>query len=169
MSERIGAVKLGEDNGEPFLGRDFGHTRNYSEEIAAIIDEEISSLMTNAHQEAFDILVRNRPVLDSLVTQLLEKETIDRAGLEPIFNEVAMSQPRPAWTGSDNRVPSELPPVEVPAHVASRPEPHGEITVGPGGESNSGSALPPMAPPTGPPATGPLPPYRGAANDERPG
>src|SRR6478736_4491017 len=46
MSERIGAVKLGEDTGEPFLGRDFGHTRNYSEEIAAIIDEEISALMT---------------------------------------------------------------------------------------------------------------------------
>ena len=61
MSDRLGAVKFGEDNGEPFLGRDFGHTRNYSEEIAAIIDEEITRLLTNAHQEAFDILVQNRP------------------------------------------------------------------------------------------------------------
>ena len=96
--------------------RDFGHTRNYSEEIAAIIDEEISALMTNAHQEAFDILVRNRDVLDSLVTQLLERETIDRNGLEDIFAAVVDERRvRPAWTGSDNRVPSRIPPVKVPA------------------------------------------------------
>jgi cell division protease FtsH len=160
MSERIGAVKLGEDNGEPFLGRDFGHTRNYSEEIAAIIDEEISSLMTNAHQEAFDILVRNRKVLDDLVTQLLERETIDRNGLRAIFAGVAMSAERPAWTGSDNRVPSMIPPVNVPAHVSGGPEPTPEITIGPGTEGGSGpSALPPMAPPSGPPASGPVPPH----------
>ena len=61
MSERLGAVKLGEENSEPFLGRDFGHTRNYSEEIAAIIDEEVNKLLTNAHQEAFDILVAEPP------------------------------------------------------------------------------------------------------------
>jgi cell division protease FtsH len=159
MSERIGAVKLGEDNGEPFLGRDFGHTRNYSEEIAAIIDEEISALMTNAHQEAFDILVRNRVVLDDLVTQLLERETIDRAGLTEIFTEVTMTPPRPAWTGSDQRVPSPIPPVKVPAHVAARPEMNGEITVGPGSEPRPGTAtLPPMAPPSGPPVNGPNPP-----------
>jgi cell division protease FtsH len=165
MSERIGAVKLGEDTGEPFLGRDFGHTRNYSEEIAAIIDEEISSLMTNAHQEAFDILVQNRAVLDNLVTQLLERETIDRNGLTDIFAAVVMRPERPAWTGSDSRIPSRLPPVEVPANVpASAEPPPAEITIGPGNEGGSAS-LPPMAPPTGPPATGPMPPdgpYGGA-------
>jgi cell division protease FtsH len=157
MSERIGAVKLGEDTGEPFLGRDFGHTRNYSEEIAAIIDEEISSLMTNAHQEAFDILVQNRNVLDNLVSQLLERETIDRNGLREIFAEVQMRPERPAWTGSDTRIPSRIPPVEVPAHVPSVPEATPEITIGPGNEGGQGS-LPPMAPPSGPPASGPLPP-----------
>jgi len=157
MSERIGAVKLGEDNAEPFLGRDFGHTRNYSEEIAAIIDEEISSLMTNAHQEAFDILVQNRAVLDSLVSQLLERETIDRFGLTEIFANVVMRPERPAWTGSDSRIPSRIPPVEVPAHVPAAPELTPEITIGPGSEGGSNS-LPPMAPPTGPPAPGPLPP-----------
>jgi len=157
MSERIGAVKLGEDNNEPFLGRDFGHTRNYSEEIAAIIDEEISTLMTNAHQEAFDILVKNRDVLDDLVKQLLERETIDRAGLTAIFSAIQMRPPRPAWTGSDAREPSAIPPVHVPAHVPSGPEPAPEITVGPGGEGGSPS-LPPMPPPSGPPVTGPTPP-----------
>jgi cell division protease FtsH len=159
MSERIGAVKLGEDNAEPFLGRDFGHTRNYSEEIAAIIDEEISSLMTNAHQEAFDILVKNRPVLDSLVTQLLERETIDRRGLTEIFAAVVIQPERPAWTGSDTRIPSRIPPVEVPAHVPAAAEPTPEITIGPGSERGSGAtSLPPMAPPSGPPARGPTPP-----------
>ena len=87
MSDRLGAVKLGEDNGEPFLGRDIGHTRTYSEEVASIIDEEINKLLTNAHQEAFDILVQNRDVLDTLVTELLEKETINRAGLSELFAE----------------------------------------------------------------------------------
>ena len=157
MSERIGAVKLGDDTGEPFLGRDFGHSRNYSEEIAAIIDEEISSLMTNAHQEAFDILVQNRAVLDNLVTQLLERETIDRHGLVDIFAAIVKRAERPAWTGSDSRIPSRVPPVEVPAHLAAGPESNPEITIGPGNEGGSGS-LPPMAPPTGPPSSGPLPP-----------
>lgn len=167
MSERIGAVKLGEDNSEPFLGRDFGHTRNYSEEIAAIIDEEISSLMTNAHQEAFDILVHNRDVLDDLVKQLLERETIDRAGLTEIFASVRMRPSRPAWTGSDAREPSPIPPVQVPAHVPAGPESVPEITIGPGNEG-SPSSLPPMAPPTGPPATGPVPPisYGPAPSDD---
>ncbi len=152
MSERIGAVKLGEDNGEPFLGRDIGHTRNYSEEIAAIIDEEVSTLMTNAHQEAFDILVENRSVLDELVTQLLEKETIDRKGLADIFSTVTMRPRRPAWTGSDTRVPSSVPPVPVPSSVNGKPEETHEITVGPGGETPPKGPAP--LPPTGPQGPG---------------
>jgi hypothetical protein len=54
-------------------------------------------------------------------------------------------------------VPSQIPPVEVPAHLTNGTEPRPEITVSPGTESGS-SQLPPMAPPTGPPASGPLPP-----------
>ena len=117
--------------------------------------------MTNAHQEAFDILVRNRAVLDDLVTQLLEKETIDRNGLRSIFDVVVVSPERPAWTGSDNRVPSPIPPVQVPATVPSAQEPPtGEITIGPGNETGPGStSLPPMPPPSGPPAGGPMPPH----------
>src|ERR687897_961681 len=53
MTERLGAIKLGESNGEPFLGRDFGHTRNYSEDVAAVVDEETKMLLATAHQEAF--------------------------------------------------------------------------------------------------------------------
>ena len=58
MTERLGAVKLGDSNSEPFLGRDMGHTRNYSEETAAAVDGEIKTLLGHAHQEAFEILER---------------------------------------------------------------------------------------------------------------
>ncbi len=163
MSERLGAVKLGEENSEPFLGRDFGHTRNYSEEVAAIIDEEVNSLITSAHQEAFDILAQNRNVLDRLVTELLEKETIDSKGLAEIFSDVQMRPERPPWTGSDTREPSTIPPVRVPVTVNGRDEPSAEIVVSPGQE-RPGVALPgdgtgpPVGPPGAPPAGPPLGP-----------
>jgi cell division protease FtsH len=78
MTERLGAIKLGTGDAEPFLGRDFGHQRDYSEEIAAIVDEEVSTLIGNAHQEAYEVLRENREVLDDLVRALFEKETLDR-------------------------------------------------------------------------------------------
>jgi len=112
MTERLGAVRLGEDQGQPFLGRDIGHSRNYSEAVAGIIDEEINRLITSAHQEAFDILDENRDVLDHLVTELLEKETLDKAQVAAIFEPLRRRELRPAWTGSDTRQPSSRPPVE---------------------------------------------------------
>ena len=111
MTERIGAIKLGTSDSEPFLGRDYGHQRDYSEEIAAVVDNEIHDLIKNAHQEAFDILVDNREILDQLVLELLEKETLLKNEIESIFAQVKMVSPRPAWTGSPNRTPSTLPPV----------------------------------------------------------
>ncbi|HEY3001434.1 MAG TPA: AAA family ATPase, partial [Kribbellaceae bacterium] len=111
MTERLGAIKFGEDSSEPFLGRDLGSQRNYSEEIAAAVDEEVGKLIVNAHQEAFDILVENRAVLDNLVEELLERETLDKAQVAQVFEPVRKRPPRPAWTGSPSRVPSELPPV----------------------------------------------------------
>jgi cell division protease FtsH len=115
MTERLGAIRYGQDNSEPFLGRDMGHMRDYSEEIAAAIDEEVRAFIEAAHQEAYDILVANRPVLDALVTELLEKETLDKADVKRIFTHLDMRQPRPAWTGSANRQPSHEPPVMVPS------------------------------------------------------
>lgn len=114
MTERLGAIKLGETNGEPFLGRDFGHTRNYSEDVAAIVDEETKKLLASAHQEAFDILEENRDVLDSLVLALLEKETLDKEQIATVFEPLRRRPVRPAWTGSPTREPSDKPPVDVP-------------------------------------------------------
>jgi cell division protease FtsH len=111
MTERLGAIKFGQDSGEPFLGRDLGSQRNYSEEIAAAVDEEVGKLILNAHQEAFDILVENRAVLDALVEELLEKETLDKAEIARVFAPIQKRELRPAWTGSSTRIPSEQPPV----------------------------------------------------------
>ncbi len=115
MTERIGAIKLGISDGEPFLGRDYGHQRDYSEEVAGIVDEEIRALIQNAHQEAFDILVENRQVLDDLVVELLERETLLKDDIAKIFTNIKKVTPRPAWTGSADRIPSTKPPVALAA------------------------------------------------------
>ena len=120
MTERLGAVKLGDSASEPFLGRDMGHTRDYSEETAAAIDGEVKALLGHAHQEAFEILERNRSVLDALVLALLDKETLDKAEIAEIFQALAMSPARPAWTGSPERVPSSIPPVDIPQAIRER-------------------------------------------------
>jgi len=113
MSERLGAVRYGHDTGEVFMGRDMGHSRDYSEEVAAAIDEEVRTFIDIAHHEAFDILQENREVLDALVVELLEKETLNREEIERIFAPLNRRSERPAWTGSARRVPSTQPPVEV--------------------------------------------------------
>lgn len=120
MSDKIGAVRLGEDHSQPFLGRDLGSSRNYSEAVAATVDEEVSALIIEAHQEAFDILHENRDVLDALVVELMEKETLDKAQVARIFEPLRRREVRPAWTGSDTRVPSAIPPVVIPPKT---PEP----------------------------------------------
>jgi cell division protease FtsH len=135
MTERLGAIKLGENNSEPFLGRDLGHSRNYSEDVAAIVDDETKALLANAHQEAFDILVENRDVLDELVTQLLDKETLDKAQIADVFVPLRRRPARPAWTGSPSREPSSIPPVDVPksASNGSAPDEEGAIVLTPPG------------------------------------
>ena len=115
MTEAIGAIKLGSDSSAPFMGRDYGHSRDYSESIAAVIDSEIRSLIETAHQEAFDILVANRSILDQMVLELLERETLNKEEIEVIFARVASWPRRPAWTGSIHRVPSTQAPVAIPA------------------------------------------------------
>src|SRR5689334_4078666 len=88
MSERVGAIKLGQSQGEVFLGRDMGHQRDYSEEVAGVVDEEVRRLIESAHDEAWEVLVENREVLDELVLQLFEKETLNKEQLAEIFEPV---------------------------------------------------------------------------------
>ncbi|WP_037602155.1 ATP-dependent zinc metalloprotease FtsH [Streptacidiphilus rugosus] len=118
MTERLGAIKFGTDASEPFLGREMGHQRDYSEEVAALVDEEVKKLIENAHNEAWEILVENRDVLDNLVLELLEKETLNKEQLAEIFAPIVKRPPRPAWTGSARRTPSTRPPVQSPRELA---------------------------------------------------
>ncbi|TCO49172.1 cell division protease FtsH [Kribbella antiqua] len=148
MTERLGAIKFGQDSSEPFLGRDLGSQRNYSEEIAAAVDEEVGKLILNAHQEAFDILVENRAVLDHLVEELLEKETLDKHEIARVFSPVIKRERRPAWTGSSTRVPSDQPPV-MP--VPTRGEQNGSLSdVLPGGAVGPDEAVKPPSYGSGP-------------------
>lgn len=114
MTEAIGAIKLGANSDAPFMGRDYGHQRDYSESIAGVVDREIRKLIENAHQEAFDILVANRKILDEMVLELLDKETLNKEEITKIFKKVKSVTARPAWTGSITRIPSDQPPVDVP-------------------------------------------------------
>ena len=122
MTEAIGAIKLGSDTSQPFMGRDFGHQRDYSENVAAIVDAEIRKLIENAHHEAYELLVENRVTLDAMVLALLEKETLDKDEIAKIFKKIKKRNNRPAWTGSAMRIPSQLPPIDVPARIESTPD-----------------------------------------------
>jgi cell division protease FtsH len=118
MSERLGARKFGNSDGEPFLGRDMSHSRDYSDEIASSIDEEIHRLIESAHDEAWEVLVEYRDVLDALVMRLLEKETVSRKEVLEIFAPVVTRPSRGSYTGHGKRLPSDRPPILSPKELA---------------------------------------------------
>jgi len=118
MSERLGARKFGSGDSEPFLGMERSHSRDYSEEIASAIDEEIRRLIEYAHDEAWEVLVEYRDVLDALVLRLLDKETVSRKEVLEIFAPVQQRQARGSYTGYGKRLPSDRPPVLSPKELA---------------------------------------------------
>ncbi|MEU7871194.1 ATP-dependent zinc metalloprotease FtsH [Dactylosporangium sp. NPDC049140] len=103
MSSKLGAIKYGTGEGEPFLGRTMGHERDYSEKIAAEIDGEMRSLIEIAHDEAWEILVEYRDVLDSIVEELMEKETISQADMTRICARVVKRPPMAPFSGNGRR------------------------------------------------------------------
>jgi hypothetical protein len=118
MSERLGAVKFGQESGEVFMGKDMGHGRDYSEEIAAQVDAEVRGLVENAHHEAWEILVEHRDVLDDMVLKLLDKETLGKDEIAEVFAPVAKRPCAPHPTGNGRRPLSTRPPVLTPAELA---------------------------------------------------
>lgn len=106
MSDRIGMVKLGDADTEAFGHGSGEGPRPFSDETAAIIDEEVRRLLDNAMREAWRILSENRGVLDTLASRLLEEETLDEAQLAEIFKDVVKAPERPVWNyQSDAAVP----------------------------------------------------------------
>jgi cell division protease FtsH len=93
MSDRLGPVALGRQNGNMFLGRDIMAERDFSEETASAIDDEVRNLVDQAYRRCKDVLVGNRAVLDKLAEMLIEKETVDAEELQELLatNDVKMA------------------------------------------------------------------------------
>jgi len=89
----LGPIALGENESQPFLGRDFGHVKDYSDEVAAQIDAEMYRLVEEAHEEAREILTKYRDKLDLMVERLLEKESLEKEEVAEILAEVAKQSP----------------------------------------------------------------------------
>jgi cell division protease FtsH len=156
MSERLGAVKFGQSSGEVFLGRDMGHQRDYSEDVAAVVDEEVRALVEAAHHEAWEILVEYRDVLDDMVLKLLDKETLTKDEVLEVFAPIRKRPQRDHPTGLGKRPLQDRPPVLTPAELAvmgpedledlargrdraRKPATRRRATAGSGGGSGNGS------------------------------
>ena len=85
MSDRLGPVALGRSQGGMFLGRDIAAERDFSEDTAATIDEEVSQLVAEAYRRATEVLTNNRSVLDELADMLVERETVDAEELQELL------------------------------------------------------------------------------------
>ena len=134
MSDRIGMVKLGDADTEAFGHGSGEGPRAFSDETAAIIDEEVRRLLDNAMREAWRILSENRAVLDTLASRLLEEETLDEGQLAEIFKDVVKAPERPVWNyQSDAAVPGVVlgHPVGIKSEDECTPVPVQGIDVSP--------------------------------------
>ena len=88
MSKDLGPMTFGTHNEHVFLGRDFGHEKNYSEEVAFKIDKEVKSIVDEQYKRAKQLLTDNRDIMEELVKVLLEKETLDKEEVDEIIEKV---------------------------------------------------------------------------------
>jgi cell division protease FtsH len=122
MSSALGPRKFGQEQGEVFLGRDQGHQRDYSDDVASQIDGEVNALIDRAHDEARAILVTHRATLDALANALIERETVEDIELAELFKDIdtwpGMDEPEVADVHDDPPVTLPLP-VPAPAPVSA--------------------------------------------------
>ncbi|SLM92022.1 ATP-dependent zinc metalloprotease FtsH [Brachybacterium nesterenkovii] len=103
MSDRVGQVFYGSGQDEVFVGMQTGQDQQVSDKTRALIDEEVRRLMDSALDEAWAIISENRDVLDRLVVELLEKETLNEGQLAEIFRDVRKRPARDVWQSSQDR------------------------------------------------------------------
>lgn len=114
MSEKLGTLALGRQHSNPFLGRDYLEDRDYSEEVARLIDQEVKEIVESCYRRATEILVTNREKLDAVVQALLEKETIDRQEFLEVIG-IPDRTAKPAEPDAEEETPGpapEPPPAE---------------------------------------------------------
>ena len=111
MSQRLGNVVFDSGHDEVFIGRSMAQTKNYSEEVAAIIDEEVKSLIDNAYTRCRQILTEQRSALELVARYLLEFETMDGATFQRVFDDPAAVEAMlaPAQEGAEDKAPEALP------------------------------------------------------------
>ncbi|MBS1724394.1 MAG: ATP-dependent zinc metalloprotease FtsH [Armatimonadetes bacterium] len=112
MSERLGTLAIGRRSRNPFLGRDYAEDRDYSEDVAKLIDEEVRHIVDTCRQRAQDILTQRRDTMDTLVEALMERETLSREE----FLAIMAGEPLP-----EPKVKAELP--AEPVSETDRPAP----------------------------------------------
>ncbi|NEG69546.1 ATP-dependent zinc metalloprotease FtsH [Bifidobacterium choloepi] len=112
FSSELGAVKWTSEDDQS--GLDSLKPREYSEETARKIDDEVHRMLENAHTEAWTIITENRAILDELVRQLLVKQTLNEKELQAIFAGIKKAPQREIWLSNPNRPDSDLPPVPIP-------------------------------------------------------
>ncbi|HEX8803691.1 MAG TPA: ATP-dependent zinc metalloprotease FtsH [Acidimicrobiales bacterium] len=127
MSDTLGPQQLGTQNGEVFLGRDYGHEPTYSDEVAGLIDREVRALVDGAHDRARTILTTHRVTLDRLAAELVEKETLDDGDLAEVFGDIDKG------AGIDEPVRERVPPPPPPRQLVG-------VTVTGGSPSTSDAA-----------------------------
>lgn len=114
FSAKLGAVKWMDADDDSSGSLDSLQPRKFSNRTAEVIDEEVHKLIETAHTEAWEIINNNRDVLDELVRQLLEKETLNEKELKEIFSKIRKAPERTLWLSNDQRPDSDIPPVEIP-------------------------------------------------------
>ena len=92
MSDKLGPINYGSDNNEIFIGRDFAHSKNFSEKVSAEIDDEVRSIINNCYNRCFSMIKENNDKLDAVARVLIEKEKISGEEFEQIFNEGLISK-----------------------------------------------------------------------------
>ncbi|WP_144793981.1 ATP-dependent zinc metalloprotease FtsH [Corynebacterium singulare] len=120
FSPDLGTVKYGQEQGDPFSHLGGGGSIDYSDAVAAKIDEQMAYLLDSAHRQAYDILAANRDYLDTLAEMLLEKETLRRPDLEGIFEGIEPREAFEVFPNEDERFPRQAgrEPVKTPVELA---------------------------------------------------
>ena len=103
MSAKVGAIKLGSADSNPFLGKEMASGKEYSEELAAVVDSEVRAVIDEAHDEAYWAINENRHILDELAEELLARETLNAKEVAQIFREVTKHPRRAVWESSEHR------------------------------------------------------------------
>ncbi len=145
MSDRLGPMTFGKRNEHIFLGRDFGHERDYGEKVATIIDEEIKLIVNTEYEKVKQLLTKYRPHMDAIVKVLLEKETLDAKEVKDIIantdKELGLNQP--ADDNDINNTPDNYTNILISSNDKSNATLKEEIKTTSGDEPDKQSGLTP--------------------------